>query len=226
MNEFDQFAKDYSDKMEDSIRFLGKEHSFFTKIKAEKITELLGIVNQERLKILDAGCGVGLMHSFFDNTKFDVYGTDISLESIKVAEKEYPKSRFSHFNGDRFPYKDNYFDSAFTICVLHHIELSDRLHFISEICRVVKSSGLIIIAEHNKFNPITQYVVKTSPVDVNAKLLANKEAKSLLRENGVENIQSHYILCTPFEYWWAKVLENSLKKIPIGAQYLTWGYNI
>ena len=89
--------------------------------------------------------------------------------------------------------------------------------------RVVKPSGLVIIAEHNPWNPLTQYVVRNSPLDENAKLLSHRESRKLLSSHGLGDVRTDFILLTPFEWKWAAWLERLFSKAPFGAQYLAWG---
>ena len=223
MTEFDKLAKNYSAEMGKSLQFSGKGHSFFLKAKAKKISNLIFSLGNSKLKILDVGCGTGALHPFLENSKLSIHGVDVSEQSLEIARKNCPDSEFSHYDGGTLPYGDDQFDAAFCVCVLHHVDPLMRNHFMAEMYRVVKPSGLVIIAEHNPWNPLTQYVVKNSPLDENAKLLSCQESHKLLSSQGLSDVRSDFILLTPFEWKWTAWLENLFRKIPLSAQYIAWG---
>ncbi len=43
-----------------------------------------------RLKVLDVGCGVGLVHRYLSGKVGSLHGTDVSGESLAVAGKANP----------------------------------------------------------------------------------------------------------------------------------------
>jgi len=92
-------------------------------------------------KILDIGCGTGLLYDFLE---YDNYiGADLSLEMLKkggFANKILADCEF-------LPFKDCVFDFVFSFTVLQNL-LSYRM--ISEAYRVLKREGIFILTTLKK----------------------------------------------------------------------------
>lgn len=107
-------------------------------------------------KILDVGCGDGVDASIFKNEfKLVTYATDIYEDKqIKMHQIQFKKG--SIYN---IPFKDNEFDYVFTHDVLHHIDEKNQrkdkhIEGLSELRRVCKKAGFIIVVEANRYNPL------------------------------------------------------------------------
>jgi hypothetical protein len=81
----------------------------------------------------------------------------------------------------------------------------------------------VAIFEHNPYNPLTAYVVRTCPLDVNAVLLSRRHLSKLMRLSGLQQIEARFILFAPFESRLFRQLERSMAWLPFGAQYLVTG---
>ncbi len=92
-------------------------------------------------KILDAGCGNGLLAEYLPHQ--DLWGVDISPEMIKHAEKRLQDARVGDV--EALPYEDNFFDSIFARSILHH--LIDPKKGLAELTRVLKPGGRIIFMD-------------------------------------------------------------------------------
>jgi len=110
----------------------------------------------KRKSILDLGCGNG--EFLIKAKKFGfrrLFGLDISKEVIKSAKKhilrvEGANRNFSLVVGDlddKLPFKVSSFDVVVCLAVLEHIY--DPHHSISEIARVLRQSGTLIIEVPN-----------------------------------------------------------------------------
>ena len=67
----------------------------------------------------------------------------------------------SWYDGEKLPFPDETFDVVLAICVLHHVPVSQRYTFVSEMVRVARSGGVVAIFEHNPFNPLTRHAVNS-----------------------------------------------------------------
>lgn len=100
-------------------------------------------------KVLDLGCGNGLVTGEIMKRGVKYYGLDISNALVKIARQQYKpeiKSGLVEFKvGNackKLPYKNNFFDAAISFAVLHHIPGEvNRLHFLQELHRVLKPGG-------------------------------------------------------------------------------------
>ena len=86
-HEFDKFAKEYRTTHSTPLALTGESSAFFAEYKAQKLAQWLPeFFRQTPKKILDFGCGDGLMTHFtqkeFPNSS--LYGVDPSSESIKI----------------------------------------------------------------------------------------------------------------------------------------------
>jgi len=95
--------------------------------------------------LADIGTGNGKNTRYRDD--IIVIGNDISKNLLSIAQdKNTSNNDFILANGIELPYRDSIFDAAISIAVLHHIDNEkQRLQFISEILRVVKNNGRILI---------------------------------------------------------------------------------
>ena len=97
-------------------------------------------------KVLDLGCGNGRFHNSFIKKDVQYIGIDPSEKLIDIARKNHPSGNFQVASGDSLPFSDGYFDSAWSIAVLHHIPSEAlRLEFLKEAGRVVKKGGYLIL---------------------------------------------------------------------------------
>lgn len=93
------------------------------------------------LKILDAGCGTGLLAQKLERYG-SVIGLDINPEALKFAKKRGVKT----FKGsvDSLPFKDNSFDVITSMDVIYHKQVNDD-KALSEFFRVLVPGGFLIL---------------------------------------------------------------------------------
>lgn len=119
----------------------------------------------ERKRILDVGCGTGLLACGLQSYGFDVYGLDISQKMIEIASKRLQPGRAFCSNAEKIPFPSEYFDGIICIATLHHIS-SDRVyHVLCEMSRVLKPQGRLLIWDHNRINPYWFLLMKRVPQD-------------------------------------------------------------
>lgn len=221
-HEFDNFKEGYVDEIERSISFSGQEHDFYLKLKADHFKSLLTKEQSDgnKLQVLDVGCGHGLFHKFLKDMKhINLRACDPAASVIDFAKQQNLTVDYVCHDGNVLPYADNTFDVAFTICVMHHVHPEQWPSFLDEIKRVVKSNGLIVIYEHNPYNPLTRHIVKNCPIDENAVLLKRKQLNQMLLNAGLTKIKSDYIIFFPFKGKVFRKLEKMIRWLPLGAQY-------
>ena len=228
-NEFDRHAQEYTNTIDQSIEFSGRDHAFFTALKASEIAALLEkFVPETPPQVLDVGCGIGVIHTDLRAAAgtIGLVGVDVSQSSIDLACRRNPDSLFMHYDGRRLPFDDMSFDAAFTICVLHHVDPPERAAFMAEVGRVVRPGGLAIIVEHNPLNPVTRHVVNGCEMDRDAVLLRAVECSTLLKDAGFGEVATRYIAFLPFDAAWARRLERCLAWLPLGAQFISYGIRL
>jgi ubiquinone/menaquinone biosynthesis C-methylase UbiE len=223
-NEFDEYASTYQEKINKSISVFGQKHDFFVNLKTEILLQAFSEIGElDKLKILDVGCGIGLGHEDIINSVGELYGVDVSVDSIDIAKNNNPQIKYDTYVGRKLPFKDGAFDCAYAICVLHHIPKGKWQQFIDEIIRVLKPGGQLVIIEHNPFNPATQWIVKTCELDKDAILLSPWRLKRLFKNTGIDTPILRYTLFTPFSHKFFRNLDRILSRVPFGAQYIIKG---
>lgn len=92
--------------------------------------------------VLDLGCGDGFFAEIvWGKGKIDV-GLDLPNKRTKKIEKTGIYKKISYFNGIKIPYKDNFFQTVVSNCVLEHVgELPELL---KEVNRVLSSGGFFL----------------------------------------------------------------------------------
>ncbi|MGB8216462.1 MAG: methyltransferase domain-containing protein [Candidatus Methanoperedens sp.] len=98
-------------------------------------------------KLLDIGCGDGIVGYFVANDYKQIYGVDVSDIALKIAEKRGVITRKMNVNNDALPYEDNFFDAITCLDVIEHV--FEPFNLITEIFRVMKNGGILIISTPN-----------------------------------------------------------------------------
>ena len=98
-----------------------------------------------RGRILDNGCGTGLLSEFAPQE--NLVGTDISTEMLKMAKMR-GYGNLVRGNSMVLPFCQESFDSIVCRSLLHH--LPDRAKAVEEISRVLKPGGTAVFADTNK----------------------------------------------------------------------------
>ena len=223
--EFDQYNENYKEAVNASLDSIGVKAEFFSRVKMNYYIDLLNSNGfaPETAKILDMGCGIGMYHNLLKQKVGDLHGIDVSAKCIGQAKKLNHGVTYKLYDGKCLPYDDNSFDSAVTICVMHHVPTSNRNHFLSEMYRILKPNGLAVVFEHNPLNPLTMRVVNNCPFYVDAVLLKSGETSQLLSNNGFKHTRSRFILSFPPLNWACRQVDKIFARLPFGAQYYTSG---
>lgn len=97
-------------------------------------------------KVLDIGCGKGLLSSLIQKQNNNVIGIDISDKALKETERKGIKVKKVNLE-DGLPFSNDGFDCVVCSEVIEH--LFDPLKLLKEIRRVLKNDGLVIITIPN-----------------------------------------------------------------------------
>lgn len=102
----------------------------------------------ESRSVLDIACGTGYGLGFLKSAAARVTGVDIDLEAAKEAKSECDE-RTSVLLGDgsALPFADESFDAITSFETLEH--LHKRKQFLSELKRVLRKNGLLILSTPN-----------------------------------------------------------------------------
>ena len=219
---FDRFARDYVAEV-DKVANVSVE-----RLAGEKARLILDVLSShlgdpKRLRVLDIGCGIGLVDGELEAQVRLLCGADLSRESLIHAQRRAPGTQFTLYDGVNLPFADSSFDAVFAVSVLHHVPPATRNAFMTEMLRPIVNNGLAIIIEHNPFNPITRRIVSRCAFDADAVLLNCGEARALLAAAGARTIGRRYLGFSPVRIGLIERAERSFAWLPIGAQYCVWG---
>jgi len=223
-SEFDRFADEYCSIHRENIAASGEAPEYFADYK---MTDLARLVRRfgagpARLRVLDFGAGVGTSVPFFRRRLPGASLTcvDVSLRSLRIAIGRFPSdAAFVAFDGARLPFADGSFDWAFAACVFHHIAATEHVPLMAEIRRVLRPGGRFMVYEHNPLNPLTRRAVDRCPFDEHAVLIGAPALRSRVERAGFTEAGVRYRVFFPRALSWLRPMEDSLARLPVGAQY-------
>ena len=223
--DFNEHKDSYVETIENSLQFTGKSHDFFTQVKADFLKNILKkyLPYVKSPRLLDIGCGHGLIHKHLKDTDLEIVGVEMAAEVVALAQQSNPEVVYQSHDGKTLPFESQTFDVAMAICVMHHVPKREWASFMQEMKRVIKPGGLAVIFEHNPYNPVTRHIVANNPLDEDAVLLSSLTLKKLMHQAGFLRVNSRYILFTPFAHRIFNWFDKIFGRIPLGAQYYSIG---
>lgn len=154
------------------------------------VDEALQALNSSSGKILDVGCGPGLLVKELSGRSkdFQVIGIDTSQEAIKLAQKNcrsLKNSRFLIANASKLPFLDSSFDLVVCKDSLHHFpNLKGALQ---EMLRVLKPKGTLYAQDLRRNLPL--YLLRRSaPPDTTLKKLQFYSARAAYTKEEIAGI--------------------------------------
>lgn len=194
---YDTFSSQY-----DTNR-TGKYFSFINEMESQTV-----IRYGEDKKILEVGCGTGLILNKVNKLAKLSVGIDISEKMLNIASRK--GLNITLADAVNLPFKDESFDITFSFKVLPHIP--DIRRAISEITRVTKKKGLLILEFYNPLS-IKYLINKITDKHVYQRFHSYCDIKKLLSPNlTIESIRGIRIF-TIFGF---------LFKIPIFSDIITF----
>ena len=137
---------------------------FDPKLSFENIIETLNIKKTD--KVLEIGCGAGLLSQFFND--YNYYGIDYSSSLVQKNIKLF-NSKVYNCSANNLMFKDKYFDYCFCIGVFEYFPSKDYMkEVIKEMERVAKNTIYILNIrskthtkrnQKHKFNGVFQHLV-------------------------------------------------------------------
>lgn len=219
---YDEYRDRYVDDLDAAVRFSGKDHEFFTGRKADELLDLAlrNVGPPDRLNALDAGCGIGLTDAYLTHRFASLTGVDVSPGVLERAAQRNPGVRYELYDGERLPFADETFDVTFTAGVVQVLSAERRPAFVGELGRVTTRGGIVVVFEHNPYNPLTRLAVRRFTLGHDARMLSARQLVSLLGRAGLAELERAHILLLPSDHRVARSLERRLRRLPFGAQYV------
>lgn len=150
------FDKDSLDYLKHKYNVSNDSYMILRKYKAVEIMNAyLASGFSEDTRILDAGCGPGILLDYFDQSCVNYFGLDISTEMLMIA-KSYSSqgdvnAHINFLRGDleALPFKSDSFDIVLSFGVIEYMNNDDE--FLREFYRVLKPEGYLLTAVTNKY---------------------------------------------------------------------------
>ena len=115
-------------------------------IELELILKIMKIKKPKVVRILDVGCGDGvilyLLNKICKKDKLELYGIDSSEIALKIAKRKNPDVNLKTADVYDLPFEDNFFDLIVSSDVLEHVLNPEQM--LSEINRVGKDNSYVI----------------------------------------------------------------------------------
>ncbi len=110
--------------------------------------------------VLDIGCGNGRVYQLCENLQVAYTGIDQSEELIRIAKAKYPEVHFDVGEMTQLPYEDASFSIIICVATFNHLPDRDsRLKSLSEMKRVLKPGGIILMTNWNVLSDNAQKYV-------------------------------------------------------------------
>lgn len=114
----------------------------------------------KNLKVIDLGCGEGLLLSLFEKKfkNIQTFGIDIEPNVLELRKFLRAEIKIADIRDSGFP--DNFFDIAFCLDALEHFRILKEP--VKEIKRILKPQGLLIVSSpaENFFYKIGRFLIK------------------------------------------------------------------
>ncbi len=108
-------------------------------------------------RVLKLGIGSGLAALFLSQRGYEVVGIDISTRFLKdVSSHTGPHFRIVGGDVLDLPFPDACFDAVTSLYLLEHVTDVERA--LSEMMRVLRKGGLLLIKSPNLFSPYTSFI--------------------------------------------------------------------
>jgi ubiquinone/menaquinone biosynthesis C-methylase UbiE len=204
----------YFDSMAHSYASLYSGHSkasrFFNARKRE--VEALLADAATGSKILEVGCGPGLMVDYFLERRADYYGVDLSSEMVAECRTRFDGLASVHFCvGDvqRLEFSDSSFDIVLCLGALEYVAVESQA--VGEMARVLKPGGTVILSAITKWSPFNTWerlvyrrMTRRGPGPIVQEYHTEEQFRKLLQTLGLEIVDISYfdfsLVVSPFHH--------------------------
>jgi ubiquinone/menaquinone biosynthesis C-methylase UbiE len=131
-----------------------REDWYSQEIPDELVVNFFAPLQNSKLRVLDLACGAGRNLIYVASQGFEAHGMDLSETGLNLTGKRLRKqnSRAYIVKGDMhlLPYRDACFDVVMCLFAIYHQKLEGIQSTISEIQRVLKKKGTLLINFQSK----------------------------------------------------------------------------
>ncbi len=185
---FDQIADQYDESLPPHVveHYLAKRVAYVKRLLPDG-------------KVLDVGCGTGVVAGRLAEAGYDVTGVDPSAGMLAYVEEHAPRVKVSEGSATELPFADGSFDLTMCVAVMHHIAEPDAVHrSLGEMVRVTRPGGLILVWDHNPRNLYWKNLMARVPQDDGTeRLIPEVEILTGLADGGAKVVRSDQLGLVP-----------------------------
>ncbi len=97
-------------------------------------------------RILDAGCGTGVIARILVDNGFQVTGIDLSQKMVDIAKDRTPEAQFIVGDMTALDFDDASFDGIVSTYALFHVPRTKHMSLFRDFHRILKKGGLILFS--------------------------------------------------------------------------------
>ena len=147
-------------------------------------------------RVLDVGCGTGKLLATMP-ARYEKVGIDPSEHMLEAARER--GLDVQQASADALPFEDASFDLVMTHAVLHHvIDPAAVRRAVTEMCRVARPGGAVLIWDHNPLNPYWKLLMRRLPQDRgDERLVPAREVLDAVRAAGMADVRLRRVTFVP-----------------------------
>jgi SAM-dependent methyltransferase len=141
---------------------------------------------------LDVGCGTGILAARVAASGYPTTGLDFSRGMLRVMTQRRPDLGAVAGSGTHLPFPDDTFALTYCVAVMHHVADPVAVRqTLTEMARVTRPGGHVLIWDHNPRNPYWPLLMKRVPQDTGAeRLIPEREIVDGLAAGGARPLLS------------------------------------
>jgi SAM-dependent methyltransferase len=149
--------------------------------------------------VLDVGAGTGLLAERLSDLGLGVVALDPFPQMLGQLQQRRPDIATVEARGDDIPFPNNAFDLTYSVAVMHHIaEPSLVRRTLSEMVRVTRPGGRVVVWDHNPLNCYWSLLMRRVPQDTGAeRLVPLPELVAGLRDAGADIVRTERLGLMP-----------------------------
>lgn len=156
---------------------------------------------QPKGKLLDVGCGTGLVLKELLGKELELYGIDFSEKAIEYAKNQKLNIAFKYASVYQLPFESSMFDTVICLGVFQSVE--NPAAALKEIIRVIKPGGNIVI---RTLNTLSLSAAKAKRNNPNFRFYNPFMFKKEIKQAGFTKVRLKGIYFFPRPFEWLNVI--------------------
>lgn len=166
-----------------------QKHNFGDKEQIEELVTKFKI--QEGAKVLDIGCGVGVLLSRLSGSvgkNGSIFALDFSLEMLKQAKQKRIAKNIIYINADaeKLPFKSNSFNYITCFATFPHLDQQQKS--LEEMARALKPKGKLFISHLASREGINAFHKQGNKIFADDSLPEDENMKKMMKKVGFKKI--------------------------------------